>query len=251
MILMADEVVEKTDAEKAKKTIKAQDTQKAVPAAPRARAAPKQKQQQEVNPSEHLLFDRYSYKDIVITDQSLVNYVNLVPRRYPNIYGRRSNAAYYNAHINIVERLTNKLMRGGTGRKIGGKVIRTEGRLQGKKLKSMRIVRDAFAIIHEKTGQNPIQVLVNALQNAAPIEDTTRVRYGGIVYNIAVDISAVRRLNVALKNMALSAITGSFKNRKSIADALAAEIILTANKDPASYAIRKKVEAERIARSAR
>lgn len=248
MILMADEAIqEKIDAVNVKK--------EASKSSEKVRSsAPRQKQQQssmEIVASEHLLFNKYSYKDIVINDQSLANYINLVPRRYPNIYGRRSNAAYYHAHINIVERLINKLMRGGTGKKIGGKVIRTEGRLQGKKLKTMRIVQNAFGIINEKTKLNPIQVLVNALQNAAPIEDTTRVRYGGIIYNVAVDISANRRLDVALKNMALSAIVSSFKSRKTISEALADEIMMTANKDPSSYAIKKKIEAERIARSAR
>lgn len=244
---MADEIVQNTDAYVAKRA----------PSAPARSALKEQKKASRSRVSsiseanEHLLFGRYSYADITVNDQSLAGYINLVPRRYPNIYGRRSNQAYYLAHINIVERLINKLMRGGTGKKIGGKVIRTEGRLQGKKLKTMRIVEQSFSIISEKTNQNPIQVLVNALQNAAPIEDTTRVRYGGIIYNVAVDISANRRLNVALKNIALSAITGSFKNKKTIAQALADEIVLTANKDPASYAIKKKVEAERIARSSR
>ena len=44
---------------------------------------------------------------------------------------------------------------------------------------------------------------------------------------------------------------GAFKNKKSLAEALAGELILAASKDPMSYAIKKKVELERIARSAR
>ncbi len=200
---------------------------------------------------ERLLFGRYKLTDVTVSDQSLANYINLMPVSFPNIYGRRKNFSYYNTHISIVERLVNKLMRGGTGKKVGGKVIRTEGRLQGKKLKVMHIVEDAFEIINESAKMNPVQVLVNALQNAAPIEDTTRVRYGGISYNVAVDISSNRRLNLALRNIALAAIIGAFKNRRSIAEALANEIMLAANKDPNSYAVKKRVEAERIARSAR
>jgi small subunit ribosomal protein S7 len=198
-----------------------------------------------------LLFDKYEFGGVIVRDQSLVNYVNLIPRSYPNIFGRRKNHAYYVAHINIVERLVNKLMRGGTGGKVGGKVIRTEGRLQGRKTKTVHVVEKAFDIIYQQTKKNPIQVLVNALENAAPIEDTTRVRYGGIVYNVAVDISSERRLNIALKNIALAGIAGSFRNRRTISDALASEIIVAANKDPNSYAIKKKVDAERIARSSR
>ena len=201
--------------------------------------------------AEPLLFGKYSMKEVVVNDPSLVNYIALVPKAYPSTFGRRQNRVYYATHVNIVERLINKLMRGGTGQKVGGKVIRTEGALQGKKIKVMHIVEDAFDIIKKKTGKNPAQVLVSALEYSAPIEDTTRIRYGGINYNVAVGISAQRRLDVALRNMALSSLIGAFKNKKSLADALADELILAANKDPNSYAIKKKVELERIARSAR
>ena len=204
-----------------------------------------------VIPKENLLLNKYSFEGITVKDDSLVNYVSLNPKVYPNIYGKRKNFNFYNTRANVVERLVNKLMRGGTGKKIGGKVIRTKGRLQGKKLTVMHIVKESFDIINKQTGKNPIQVFIDALQNAAPIEDTTRVRYGGIIYNVAVDISATRRLNAALKNIALAAIITSFKNRKTIADTLAHEIMITANKDPTSYAIKKKIEAERIAKSAR
>ncbi len=201
--------------------------------------------------AESLLFGKYSLKDVTVNDPSLANYIILAQKTYPNSYGRRRNRVYYIAHVNIVERLINKLMRGGTGQKIGGKVIRTEGALQGKKIKVMHVVKDAFETVNKKTGKNPVQVLVNALENSAPIEDTTRIRYGGINYNVAVGISAARRLDVALRNLALSSLIGAFKSRKSLADALAEELILAANRDPTSYAIKKKVELERIARSAR
>ena len=201
--------------------------------------------------TEPLLFGKYSMREVIVNDPSLVNYITLTPKAFPNTFGRRSNRVYFVTHVNIVERLINKLMRGGTGQKIGGKVIRTEGALQGKKIKVMHIVEDAFSIINKKTSKNPAQVLVNALENAAPIEDTTRIRYGGINYNVAVGISAQRRLDVALRNVALSSLIGAFKNKKRLADALADELILAATKDPNSYAIKKKVELERISRSAR
>ncbi|MDE1855552.1 MAG: 30S ribosomal protein S7 [Candidatus Micrarchaeota archaeon] len=201
--------------------------------------------------SESLLFGKYSLKEVTVNDPSLANYIILVPKAFPNTFGRRKNRVYYVTHVNIIERLMNKLMRGGTGQKIGGKVIRTKGALQGKKVKVMHIVEDAFEAISKKAGKNPAQVLVNALENTAPIEDTTRIRYGGINYNVAVGISAARRLDVALRNMALASLIGAFKSKKSLADALADELVLAANKDPNSYAIKKKVELERIARSAR
>jgi small subunit ribosomal protein S7 len=214
---------------------------------PRASFKPKQK----VGIESHLVFEKYDPSTVEILDESIADYVNLNSYTYPNIYGRRKVQSYYNSHISVVERLMNKLMRGGTGKKVGGKVIRTEGRLQGKKVKVMKVVEKAFAIVNKQTGKNPLQVLIDALQNSAPIEDTTRVRYGGISYNVAVGISAQRRLNVALKNIALAALIGSFKNRRTLSDSLANELILAANNSPDSYAIKKRVEGERIAKRAR
>jgi small subunit ribosomal protein S7 len=142
-------------------------------------------------------------------------------------------------------------MRGGTGSKVGGHVIRTKGRLQGKKLKAMDIVESAFEIISRQTGRNPLQCLVNALENSAPIEDTTRVVYGGIKSNVAVDISASRRLDIAIRNVAIAAIIGAFSSKRTISDTLANEIMLAANNDANSYAIKRKNEIERMARSAK
>lgn len=200
---------------------------------------------------EQLVFGKYNPKEVEIIDGSIAAYVNLGSYIYPNIYGRRKFLAYYTSHISVVERLINKLMRGGTGKKIGGKVIRTKGRLQGKKIKVTHVVEKAFGIVNRQTGKNPLQILINALQNSAPIEDTTRVRYGGISYNIAVGISAQRRINVALKNIALAALIGAFRNRRPLAEALANELMLAANNSPDSYAIKKRVEGERIAKRAR
>ncbi len=198
-----------------------------------------------------MLFGRYPIKDVIISDPSMAGYVKFNMQAYPNIFGRRRRKSYYDSHISIIERLINKLMRGGTGKKVGGKVIRTNGRLQGKKLKVLHIVENSFAIIHKKTGKNPVQVFIDALQNSAPIEDTTRVRYGGISYNVAVGISANRRVDVALKNIALASLIGAFKKKKSLSEALADELYTASQNLPESYAIKKRVESERIARRAR
>lgn len=200
---------------------------------------------------EQLLFGKYTTRGIQVTDRSIEDYIRFSSQNYPNIFGRRRNQHYYITHIGIVERLVNKLMRGGTGKKIGGKVIRTEGRLQGKKIKVMHILEEAFSIINKKTGKNPIQVLVDAVQNAAPIEDTTRVRYGGISYNVAVGISSNRRVDVALRNIAVAALIGAFRNNRKLSEALANELMLASNNTPESYAIKKRVEVQRIAKRAR
>merc|ERR1712192_156414 len=49
------------------------------------------------------------------------------------------------------------------------------GRNNGKKLMTVRIVKHAFEIIFLMTGENPLQVVVNAIINSGPREDSTRI----------------------------------------------------------------------------
>jgi len=198
------------------------------------------------------LFGKYSLENIVIKDLSLAQTVSLTPVIVPHTFGRHAKRALGKTHVNVIERLANKLMRGGTGEKTSGKVIRTHGRLQGKKLRTLKMVEEALDIVEKETKENPVQVLIRALENAAPREDVTRVSHGGVSYQIAVDISATRRLDMALRNIALAALMGAFNKPKSLQQALAGEIMSTAKNDmQASYAIKKRDETERMSRSAR
>jgi len=86
----------------------------------------KEKKLRKIETAEQLLFGKYSFSDVVVSDASLADYIVLTPMKYPNTFGRRKNKSYYFSHVNVVERLMNKLMRGGTGKKVGGKVIRTK-----------------------------------------------------------------------------------------------------------------------------
>jgi small subunit ribosomal protein S7 len=198
------------------------------------------------------LFNKYDVSEVEVTDPSLAEVISLKAVVVPHSFGRHAKKQFAKVKVNVVERLINKLMRGGTGEKTSGRVIRTHGRLQGKKLKLLKEVERAFDIIYEKTKENPVQVLVRAIENAAPREDTTRVSYGGVTYQVAVDISATRRLDLALRNIALAALMGTFNKNTTLAESLANEIMYTAKGDlQNSYAIRKRDEMERMARSAR
>lgn len=198
------------------------------------------------------LFGKYSLENLEIKDQSLAQVVSLKGIQVPHTFARHKKKALGKTQVNVVERLANKLMRGGTGEKTSGKVIRSYGRMQGKKLKALKFVEKAFAIVEKETKENPVQVLLRALENSAPREDVTRVSHGGVSYQIAVDISATRRLDMALRNMALAALMSTFGKPKSLDKALAEEIISTAKGDvQTSYAMKKRDETERMARSAR
>jgi small subunit ribosomal protein S7 len=198
------------------------------------------------------LFGKWAVDKIEIKDLSLAQNISLKPILVPHTFGRQAKKTLGKTQVNVVERLANKLMRGGTGEKTSGKVIRTKGRMQGKKLHALKVVEQALTKVEEQTKENPVQVLIRALENAAPREDVTRVSHGGVSYQIAVDISATRRLDMALRNMTLAALIGAFNKPKSLSQALADEIVSTAKGDmQASYAIKKRDETERMARSAR
>src|SRR5436305_14658629 len=116
-----------------------------------------------------------------------------------------------------------------------------------KKLIAVRIVKHAFEIIHLSTDQNPIQVLVDAIINTGPREDSTRIGSAGTVRRQAVDVSPLRRVNQSIYLLTTGTRESAFRNVKSIAECLADELINAAKGSSNSYAIKKKYELERFA----
>lgn len=196
-------------------------------------------------------FGKWSAKDVKISDITLSMHLNLSPRIIPHSFGKMTRKRFQKANLNLVERLINKLMRSGQGkRKMSGKYIRGRGSC-GKKFQAMRIVEGAFDIIEAETKQNPIQVLVKAIENSALREDTTRIKRGGVAYTVSVDVAPMKRVDEAVKNLALAAFAQSFNSTTSAEAALAKEIILASKEDSASFSIKRRDEVERIAMSSR
>ena len=97
------------------------------------------------------------------------------------------------------------------------KYAKNTGRQGGKKQQhSLKIIEVAFDLIHLKTGQNPVEVLVRAVENSAPNEDTTRIVYGGTVYHVSVDVAPIRRVDLALRFIADAIKEATFSNPKPI-----------------------------------
>jgi small subunit ribosomal protein S7 len=190
-----------------------------------------------IDPKEIKLFDKWTFYDVEVRDPGLKRYICLKPVFLPHTEGRHEHKRFGKAEVSIVERLINKLMK--------------PGKNAGKKALATNIVRNAFEIIHLKTGKNPLQVLVEAIERASPREETTRIAYGGIVYHQSVDVSPQRRVDLALRWLTEGARLASFGNPKTIDECLADEIIAAAQGDPKSYAIAKKDEIERIAMASR
>ena len=193
------------------------------------------------------IFDLYDLNDIEIKDPGLKAVINLKPKLILKSHGRNVQR-FGQIKINIVERLMNKLsVAGHRGKK--HKIIL--GRNTGKYSKNMKTVLEALKIIETKTKKNPVQVLIKAIENSAPRDETTSIEYGGARYPTAVDVSPLRRVNIALKHIIHGASDKAFNKKKTIVQGLAEEIILASENNGESFAIRKKNEAEKQADSAR
>ena len=191
-----------------------------------------EKQEKEIK-----LFQKWSFKDVAVRDAGLQRYISLRPVVLPHSMGRHEHKRFRKASVNIVERLINDLMR--------------PGKNAGKKARVINIVRHAFEIINLRTGKNPVDVLVKAVENSAPCEDTTRISYGGIVYHLSVDVAPQRRIDLALRNITEGARQLSINNPRSIEECLADELIMAGNNDMKSFAVAKRNETERIAQASR
>lgn len=182
------------------------------------------------------LFGKYDVGALIIRDKGLAKYINLDTRTLHQ-HARHANRRFKKANLSLIERFINNMMR-------------TE-RYTGKKTKAYRVVRGAFDVIHKKTKENPVQILIQAIENAAPREETTRLFLSGIYVPQAVDSAPLRRLDTAMRNLCRGAVSKTMKNKSSIEDCLADEIIKASKDDPSSFAVNKKGEIERIAKSAR
>ncbi|MEE9174472.1 MAG: 30S ribosomal protein S7 [Thermoplasmata archaeon] len=232
----------KKPAEEAPTKAPVKEPAKTKPAAKKAPAKtkPKAPPKPEVPPKTEddlLLFNRWDFREVEVADPGLKRYMNLTPTYLPHTGGRWANRAFTKARVNLVERFVNNMMR-------------TE-RYTGKKNKTIKVVENAFALVEKRVKRNPIQVLVDGLEKAAPREEVTRLRFGGISVPRAVDVAPARRLDLALRNITTGAVRATFKTPKSASQCLADELLMAANGDINSYAIGKKEEMERIAASAR
>ncbi|MEM4461121.1 MAG: 30S ribosomal protein S7, partial [Nanopusillaceae archaeon] len=187
-----------------------------------------------------MFFGRWKY-DIEIEDESLKQAMNLKPYIIPKTNGRHQKKRFGVFNIPIIERLIGRLMTPGH---MGKKHKFTSYRASGKYYKCLKIVLRAFEIIEKETKQNPIKVLVKAIENAAPREEITTIEMGGARYPKAVDISPKRRVDLAIRFIVQGAYHRS-RNKGKMYEALAKEIIAAYKNSVESFAINKKLELER------
>merc|ERR1711918_86137 len=195
----------------------------------------------EARATEVKLFNKYSFEEVNLHNEiPLQDYIAAKSANatfLPHSAGRWSKKRFKKAQCPIVERVTCSLM--------------MHGRNNGKKVLAVRIMKHTCDIIHLLTGENPIQVIVDAVVNSGAREDSCRIGFAGVVRRQAIDVSPLRRVNMAIWLLTQGARAAAFRNIKTIAECLAEEIINAAKGSSNSYAIKKKDEIERVAKANR
>lgn len=191
--------------------------------------------------------DLYTLENVAVKDQALQPYINIEPRLLVKSHGRHVQK-FGVAKTHLLERIANRIaVPGHVGKK--HKIITSWA--SGKYNKNMGTVIKTLTIIQEKKKENPLQVLVRAIENASPRDETTTIEYGGARYPQAVDVSPLRRVNLAIRWIVQGAYQKAFGKKTKMAEALANEIIKASEGNMESYALSKKNDAEKQADAAR
>lgn len=193
------------------------------------------------------IFDKYDLSGIEVKDPGLKQVISLEPRLILKTQGRNVQK-FGQIKVNIVERLMNRLAVAGHR---GKKHKIQKGRSTGKYTKNMNIILEALDLIEKRTSKNPVEVLIKAIENSAPRDEITVIEYGGARYPQAVDVSPLRRINLAVRWLVHGSSDKAFNKKKTIAQGLADEIILASDNNGDSFAVRKRNESEKQADSAR
>jgi small subunit ribosomal protein S7 len=186
--------------------------------------------------------------EVTVSDDGLVRYISLDNILAPRSKGRHVEKQFYKAEVPIVERLLNRLYVAGHR---GQKHYITSGINTGDSEKLWNVIEDAFEIIEEQTDENPIQVLVDAIENSAPTEEVVTYQRGGVRARKAVIVSPQRRVDLALRLIAQGAYEKRLTDSDSAAETIAEEIIQASNGNNDIRAVREKERREREAEGAR
>lgn len=194
------------------------------------------------------LFDKWSFEGVVVKDLGIRPYINIQPILVPRTNGYHHNTPFYKTKVNIVERFMNRISV--CGHK-GKRHRQSSGHNTGKAKTTMNVMIEVLSVLEKKTKENPIQVLVSAVENAAPREEVITIERSGARYAQAVDIGPQRRVDLVVRYICQGASYKSFNKDKSIVSALVDEIMDCYTKGNASMAMAKRSEIEKMAAAAK
>jgi len=118
--------------------------------------------------------------------------------------------------------------------------------IDGKKGVAQKIVYDAFDIIKEKTGKEPLSVFIDALNNIMPVLEVKARRVGGATYQVPIEVRPERRQTLGLRWITLYSRN---RNERTMKERLANEIMDAINNTGAS--VKKRDEMHRMAEANR
>ena len=116
--------------------------------------------------------------------------------------------------------------------------------LDGKKGVAQKIVYDAFDIIREKTGKEPLEVFEACMENLMPVLEVKARRVGGATYQVPMEVRPARRQTLGLRW--LTAYSRA-RGERTMAERLAGEIMDAANNT--GSAVKKREDTHKMAES--
>ncbi|MBQ7040005.1 MAG: 30S ribosomal protein S7 [Clostridia bacterium] len=114
--------------------------------------------------------------------------------------------------------------------------------LDGKKGVAQKIVYDAFDIVKEKTGKDPLEVFTQAMDNIMPVLEVKARRVGGATYQVPMEVRPERRQTLGLRWLTNYS---RLRNEKTMRERLANEILDAINNSGA--AVKKKDDTHKMA----
>ncbi len=114
--------------------------------------------------------------------------------------------------------------------------------LDGKKGVAQKIVYDAFDIIREKTGKEPVEVFMQAMENIMPVLEVKARRVGGATYQVPIEVRPERRQTLGLRWLTLYSRA---RSERTMRERLANEILDATNNMGA--AVKKREDTHKMA----
>jgi small subunit ribosomal protein S7 len=118
--------------------------------------------------------------------------------------------------------------------------------LRGKRTLSEKLFYSALDMIQERTGEDGIEVFRSAIRNAQPGIEVKSRRVGGATYQVPIDVTPARRLQLAMRGL-----IGFSRSRpdKSFAEKLAGELLAASRNEGAT--VKKREDTHRMAEANR
>lgn len=114
--------------------------------------------------------------------------------------------------------------------------------LDGKKGVAQAIVYEAFDIIQEKTGKDPVEVFEEAMNCVMPVLEVKARRVGGANYQVPIEVRADRRETLGLRWIT---VYSRARNERTMAQRLANELMDATNSTGGAF--KKKEDTHKMA----